>query len=100
MECHHSNDDFAGNSVTVNYAYYKKGSLFMNGLSNAKAYGEGFGEGDVITMCYNPFKRILTFYKNDVNQGDIEDIESRKDLSYRLCIYLGWKGSVSLQLLE
>ena len=66
----------------------------------AQNYGESFGPGDVITVCYNPFKRTLIFYKNDVDQGEIKNIEARDDLSYRLCIYLGWKGSVTLKLVE
>ena len=65
----------------------------------APDYGEPWVKDDIITVCYNPFKRILTFYKNDVNQGVIENVYGEEGLSYRLCLYMNKCPGASMQLL-
>ena len=103
-ECQHTDADFAGQETTKNYAYYgKKGTLFSHDtgvlLENGKVYGEAFDTGDFITMCYNPCKRTLAFYKNDVNQGVIEDVYGDDGLSYRLCLLMGYCNQTCVKFL-
>ena len=102
-KCMNLNDDWVGNYWTRNYAYYgKEGTLFSQetGRLQGVDYGEKYGTGDVITVCYNPCKSTLAFYKNDRNQGVIHNVDQHEDLSYRLCFLMAYDESSCMQLLR
>ena len=98
---HNLNNDFSGQDLVENYGYYATyGSIYSKGTAGCgQTYGEKFGTGDVIKMVYDPFKSTLRFYKNGTDQGLIENIASNKELSYRLCVCLGYGTVGSVQLL-
>ena len=100
-KCKNNDKDFVGNDNTENYAYYSVfGSIYNKRISQAgrgEKYGEKYGEGDIISMCYNPYKETLLFSKNDVDQGEINNIVASQGLEYRLCVFL--PGNASVQLL-
>ena len=50
-------------------------------------------------MIFNPFQSTLRFSKNGKDQGLIKNIESNKDLNYRLCVCLGTNENGSVQLM-
>ena len=103
-ECKHSDDVFSGQIDTKNYGYDSpRGTLYDwttgQWAGQGVPYGESYNEGDRIKMCYNPYLSTLQFWKNGDDQGIIENISKDKDLSYRLCIYLGGSKGTKVQLL-
>lgn len=101
-KCQNTDADYAGIAKTKNYAYYnKEGTLFSHatGAIVGAKYGQKFAEGDVITVCYNPYKARLLFYKNDKCQGVIDDVYADDNLSYRLCILMGYYYTTCVELL-
>eukprot|EP00483_Globobulimina_turgida_P008203 UN08219 len=94
--------DFAGRDNTENYGYYSIFGTIYNHKTDISGrgdeYGETYTEGDIISMCYNPYHHTLSFAKNNDDQGVINNIVARDGLEYRLCIFLGYgsKGSVRL----
>ena len=66
-KCINTDADFSGNQDTKNYAYYKSGNLFdhTTGTFSGKLYGDAFDKGDIIEMCYNPYKSTLLFILNE-----------------------------------
>ena len=84
------------------YSYLSNTGLYKWGDNNkCTRYGVEYRENDVITMIYNPYKHTLEFKKNGQSQGLIENIYGDEELSYRLCIYMGWnRGQQRVQLIE
>eukprot|EP01084_Bolivina_argentea_P244879 410141_1 len=101
-DCAHINSDFAGQTETYNYAYFNMNGQQYNwnlGMTSASIYGEPYVEGNIITMCYNPFHATLRFKRNDVDQGIIKNIYANKNHKYRLAVYLGMFSGTELELL-
>ena len=90
-KCLHLENDFAGKRNTKNYGIYgQTGSIYSHNSGDrgaGTAYGIGYGEDDVITMKYNPYRRHLSFSVNDRDQGIIKDIYGDQNLKYRFCVF-------------
>ena len=102
-KCENINQDAAGSSITKNYAYYCEGQQFNYktgaNLRDGLPFGKKYGNNDIITICYNPFKSVLSFAKNDTEAVVIEDVYGDENTQYRLFVTMYAGTSASVQLL-
>lgn len=86
------NSDFAGSVWIANYSFCSNdGKLYSTetGCHDGVAYGQPFGENDVITVAFNPCHSRLQFSINGMKQPMIENVMKWKGLSYCLAVMMG-----------
>jgi len=54
--------------------------------SGASAYGSSWTSGDIIAIAYNASTTTLTFYKNNVSQGNISVTSTGTGTLYPMCV--------------
>ena len=95
-QCRNINNDFAGNSVTKNYALYHDSRVYShNGQIGAPT--PNFGINDIVTMEFNPLESTLKFIKNGNRNpylGVIRGIYGDTTLNYRLCIGISSSNTI------
>lgn len=92
-------NDWCGKKKFANYAYSSLFGCLLSNKGPVQSYGISFDEGDLIQICYNPFKGNLWFMVNNNKQPIIEHIQNNHGLIYCLAVYLGEKGNQKIQLL-
>jgi len=86
------NSDFAGSRFVTNYAFCSNdGNLYSTntGCHEGVAYGQPFGEGDVITITFNPCYSTLQFTINEMKQPLIGGIRKWVGLHYCVAVMMG-----------
>merc|ERR1712079_51572 len=87
-----TNSDFAGSKYVTNYAFCSNdGNLYSTdtGCHEGVAYGQPFGEGDIITITFNPCHSTLQFTINEMKQPLIENIKRWMGLNYCVAVMMG-----------